>query len=356
MKIATYEALAAMPLLRKYEKAFFQATKVSLKLLPPDEQRRRAILRQSENPFCALVASTPVGCAACLETQRRIEKSTARELSPQQIYCFAGLTDIAVPVIMDGQHVATLLSGQIFRRKPLAGDFEMLLKKIGGAKDKAWIAKARKAFFNTPVIPKSSFQGVIQLLTMFAQQLPEDARRHLMMARPDHEPKAVSSAKAFIESQSGGPLTLDALLQHVRVSRFHFCKIFKKSTGITFTEYMAHNRVMKAKTLLLDPALRVSEVVFAAGFGSIPQFNSVFKRFVGMSPTEYRYWQREKLKELADSAPDGLTVCDPDSPAESEAALPSNIIRPSPFRQEETSLENILHPQLNERPRRAARA
>jgi AraC-like DNA-binding protein len=34
--------------------------------------------------------------------------------------------------------------------------------------------------------------------------------------------------------------------------------------------------------------MRISEVVFAAGFGSIPRFNSVFKRHVGMSPTEYR--------------------------------------------------------------------
>ena len=47
-------------------------------------------------------------------------------------------------------------------------------------------------------------------------------------------------------------------------------------------------RVEKAKTLLVDPSARISEVVFAAGFGSIPRFNSVFKSCVGMSPTEYR--------------------------------------------------------------------
>jgi len=47
-------------------------------------------------------------------------------------------------------------------------------------------------------------------------------------------------------------------------------------------------RVEKAKALLVDPSLRISEVVFAAGFGSIPRFNSVFKRYVGMPPTEYR--------------------------------------------------------------------
>jgi transcriptional regulator GlxA family with amidase domain len=57
---------------------------------------------------------------------------------------------------------------------------------------------------------------------------------------------------------------------------------------MTLTEYVARVRVEKAKALLGDPSRRISEVVFAAGFGSIPRFNSVFKRQVGMAPTEYR--------------------------------------------------------------------
>ena len=77
-------------------------------------------------------------------------------------------------------------------------------------------------------------------------------------------------------------------MRHVHVSRFYFCKLFKKATGMTLTEYVARVRVEKAKTLLGNPSLRVSEVGYAAGFGSIPHFNSVFKRHVGMPPTEYR--------------------------------------------------------------------
>jgi two-component system response regulator YesN len=64
---------------------------------------------------------------------------------------------------------------------------------------------------------------------------------------------------------------------------------------MTLTEYIARVRVEKAKTLLVNPSLRISEVVFAAGFGSIPRFNSVFKRYVGMPPTEYRASLRAPL-------------------------------------------------------------
>jgi len=60
------------------------------------------------------------------------------------------------------------------------------------------------------------------------------------------------------------------------------------------TEYISRVRVEKAKILLLDFSLRISDVVFSSGFGSIPQFNNVFKRIAGMSPTGYRKEIRKK--------------------------------------------------------------
>ena len=166
MKDLTFEELASLPLLQHYEKAFRKATGVSLRLLPPDEKLRRANLRQSENLFCALVSSTPAGCKACLETQRRIEESTASELVAQQVYCFAGLTDIAIPVIIAGRHVATLLSGQIFHREPTRRDFEAMMKKIGGFRDREWEKLARKSYFETPVVAPDTLDAVIQLLNV----------------------------------------------------------------------------------------------------------------------------------------------------------------------------------------------
>ncbi len=363
MKGVTFDQLVALPLLQHYEKAFRKATGVSLKLLPPDEKMRSANLRQSENPFCAFMGSTPAGCEACLETQRRIEQSSTSKLIPQQAHCYAGLTDVAIPVIIAGRHVATLLSGQIFPREPTQRDFEMMVKKIGGSAGKEWKKMARKAYFETPVVPPETLDAVIQLLTMFAQHLADDISRHVLTVRKDLEPDAVSSAKEFIHSHSGESLTLDRVLQHVHVSRFHFCKIFKKTTGVTFTEYMARVRVEKAKTLLLDPGLRVSEVAFSAGFGSIPQFNCVFKRFVGVSPTEYRGRQgrspqsddgRQTNRANGRGSAPKLSF-----PSAEKAATPGNVIRAASFQREEDRPAlpaNVIRHALNHYSRRAARA
>ena len=354
MKDVTFDELVSLPLLKKYEKAFRKATGVSLKLLPPDEKMRRVNLRRSENPFCAFVSGTPAGCEACLETQRRIAQSTADELVAQQVYCFAGLTDVAIPVIVAGRHVATLLSGQIFRREPTRRDFEMMLKKIGEFPSKEWEKTARKTYFETPVVLPDTLDAVIQLLTVFAQHLADDISRHMMAARPDLEPDVVSKAKEFVGAHSHDHIPLVRVLHHVHASRFYFCKIFKKTTGITFTEYVARVRVEKAKSLLMNPSLRVSEVVFAAGFGSIPQFNSVFKRFVGKSPTEYRS-KPKKNPQVRKTRRTNLATT---SPAR-KIALPDNVILPESFHPEADSSRlptNVIHPGLGHPNRRVSRA
>jgi AraC-like DNA-binding protein len=74
----------------------------------------------------------------------------------------------------------------------------------------------------------------------------------------------------------------------VHVSRHYFCKIFKQTTGITFTGFVARVRGEKAKRLLSDPRLRITDVADSAGFSSFSQFNRVFHRYAGNSPTAYR--------------------------------------------------------------------
>jgi len=277
-----------------YESAFSKATGVSLKLVPPGEPKDRLRLGESENEFCALVTRTLEGCRGCLETQRRAQRGVASRWVSQQVSCFAGLTDVAVPVVVGGQQVATLMSGQVFRRQPTERDFLMVIKMLKSERNGPWEKKVRKAYFETPVVTADRFEAIIHLLNVFAQYLADYASRHAIASAPD-EPHAIANAKEFVQSHVEETITLALVVEHVHMSRFYFCKLFKKVTGMTLTEYVSRVRVEKAKRLLTNPSLRVSEVVYASGFGSIPRFNSVFKRYVGMPPTEYRATLRSPL-------------------------------------------------------------
>jgi AraC-like DNA-binding protein/ligand-binding sensor protein len=291
---ALFDDLVRLPVIQFYEDAFRKATGVPLKVVPPDEPKRRRSFGVEENAFCALAAGSPEGCAACLEAQARVQRGVARNRGPQQINCFAGLTDVALPIMVDGRHVATLMSGQVFRREPTERDFAMVMKMLAAGQGREWEARLRKSYFDTPVVTADRFEAIIQLLNVFTQYLADFAGR-LAIASSVTEPTAVTSAKQFIQAHAEEPITLAQVVAHVRVSRFYFCKLFKRATGMTLTEYITRLRLEKAKTLLVDPSLRISEIVFAAGFGSIPQFNSVFKRYTGMPPTDYRAALRAQL-------------------------------------------------------------
>ena len=287
MKPLAFDDLARLPVVRFYESAFRKATGVTLKVVPPEGAPQGRNLGNRQNGFCGLLACTPEGCAACLEDEARAQQSVAKKLCQQQIHCYAGLTVLGAPIFVERRHVATLLSGQIFRREPTERDFLMVMKMLGRESDTDWGRKARKAYFDTPVLTADRVQAVVQMLNVFAQYLGEVASRQAI-ACSEAEPDSVANAKQFVQAHVDESITLEQVVQHVHVSRFYFCKLFKKVTGMTLTEYVARVRVEKAKALLGDPSRRISEVVFAAGFGSIPRFNSVFKQQVGMAPSEYR--------------------------------------------------------------------
>ncbi|HTL58186.1 MAG TPA: PocR ligand-binding domain-containing protein [Candidatus Limnocylindrales bacterium] len=294
MKPLAFEDLARLPLVSFYEGAFRRATGVTLKVVPAQGNWQGRQFGCQDNLFCRLMACDPTTSGICLETEERARQNAARKLSTHQLYCHAGLTVVATPVIVGGHHIATLLSGQIFRREPTERDFQMIIARLGNGVTQDWIKKARKAYFETAVLTAERFQAAVQLLEVFAQYLADSAGR-LALAGLKVDPPPVASAKEFVQAHVEETISLEQVVEHVHVSRFYFCKLFKKVTGLTLTEYIARARVEKAKALLSDPSRRISEIVFASGFGSIPRFNSVFKRHVGMPPSEYRELLRSKL-------------------------------------------------------------
>ena len=91
----------------------------------------------------------------------------------------------------------------------------------------------------------------------------------------------------------------------VHISPGHLSEKFKEVTGVKFVDYIAHRRFARACLLLQNQDLRISEIAFEVGFQSLSQFNRVFKRFSGKSPTEYR---AAKCR-IPESVPNGSNRC-----------------------------------------------
>jgi AraC-like DNA-binding protein len=110
------------------------------------------------------------------------------------------------------------------------------------------------------------------------------------------EPVEIWKARKFIEECSDEELSLSKVAKAVNISANHLSEKFKQVTGVNFVNYVARNRFEKARHLLLNSNRRISEIAFAAGFQSLSQFNRVFKKLSGKSPTAYRAIHSKGLK------------------------------------------------------------
>lgn len=111
------------------------------------------------------------------------------------------------------------------------------------------------------------------------------------------EPVEIWKARNFIHDHSSEELSLTKVARATNTNANYLSEKFKKVTGVNFVKYVARTRYEKARILLQDADLRVSEIAFAVGFQSLSQFNRVFKKLSGKSPTEYRGVSQARRKQ-----------------------------------------------------------
>lgn len=83
-------------------------------------------------------------------------------------------------------------------------------------------------------------------------------------------------------------LSAEALASLAGFSKFHFARLFKQFTGMTYYNYLNKRRIMYAERLLIDPNLSVTEVAMRSGFVSLATFNRLFRAYKKCTPTEYK--------------------------------------------------------------------
>jgi AraC-like DNA-binding protein/ligand-binding sensor protein len=281
VRAAMVRCLQQSELFREYREAFEATTGLPLVLRAAGAFQAPLEGSKHANPFCALMIQSNKTCATCLQLQQRAEKEAVLEAKTLQ--CYAGLSESLVPVRVGHLVLAYLQTGQVFLRAPSKRRFKTISAAIpGGASD-----GLKAAYFRTRVMPRKQYQAIIRLLVVFAEHLATVSNQ-LLTSRTTTEPPVITKVRTFIALHQDEALSLNDAAHAVNMSPFYFCKVFKKSTGLTFTEYLARARIETVKHMLLDAHMRVSEAAYASGFQSLSQFNRVFLRVAGEAPRSYR--------------------------------------------------------------------
>lgn len=98
----------------------------------------------------------------------------------------------------------------------------------------------------------------------------------------------VRKAVEYIAAHSSEKLSLSEVADRCYVSQWHLSKLLNKHLGLSFYEILNRERVTKAKELLEDPSMRISEIAERVGYADTAHFSRVFKKSENISANEYR--------------------------------------------------------------------
>lgn len=279
------ETLSRSETFQDYARAYSEVVGMPLALRPVETWQLPFHGKRKENPFCAQMAGNSHTCAACLQLQEQLGQDARHK--PAIRTCAFGLCEIAVPVKLGQQTIGFLQTGQVLRRKPTTASFQRAVARAKKLGVDIGNQTSKRAFFNTPVVLPGTLAAVSGLLTIFADHIARKSNE-LTLQAANGEPPFITRAKQFIYDHYTDDLSLRIISENVNTSRFYFCKQFRKVTGLSLTQFISRVRIEKAKNLLLNRNLRVSEIAFEIGFQSLTHFNRAFKKINGQSPSAYR--------------------------------------------------------------------
>ncbi|MCR5215055.1 MAG: response regulator [Eubacterium sp.] len=128
----------------------------------------------------------------------------------------------------------------------------------------------------------------MQELGVWLQDKTKRLCNDIVSFRTDSGNGAIGKSISYINENFSRDLSLDDVARFVDISPYYFSKLFKQEMGENFVEYLTKYRVAQAKTFLANESLSIKEICGMVGYSDPNYFSRIFKKYEGVTPTEYR--------------------------------------------------------------------
>lgn len=135
-------------------------------------------------------------------------------------------------------------------------------------------------------------EEAMQYVAKLSALLPEPAAEPMAELREDDTDARLSlmreEIRAYIAVHYMETLSMQDVARAMRYSDAYFCKLFKQCFRVNFSTYLNEYRVEKAKAMMEDTRISIREISEACGYSDSNYFARVFRRFTGLTPSDYR--------------------------------------------------------------------
>ena len=132
-----------------------------------------------------------------------------------------------------------------------------------------------------------SLQSYKALGRWFVRKM-EEAAVHIAMKHREKTGNVVETAKEYIRAHFTGDLSLEHLAREIDISPYYLSKLFKEIEGVNYIDYVTSLRIEYAKTVLNESGKSIKEICCDVGYSDPNYFSRIFKKWTGVTPTEYR--------------------------------------------------------------------
>ena len=248
---------------------------------------------ESEPPRPAILPAEPASTASGPSRQERFLQETIRDFVRKSIEGTPPAADETVskllssdqsgaPVRAASEHLADLLTEQVLLANPGSAAQEQIAAFCAGAKKKA----GNSGVSTTP--GSGGEPGVLQ--TLFSET-GEVLRSQAGKKQYLHIQNAL---RCIEENYSDSDLSQNDVCEKIGISTSYLSALFREYKQQTFSSWLSEYRVEQSKLLLSSTEIPVNDIGFSCGFNSSQNYFRVFKKVTGMTPGQYRAFERGK--------------------------------------------------------------
>ncbi len=230
--------------------------------------------------FCALIRTSELGRKLCLESDREACSLCKATRVPTPNRCHAGLTDTAIPLILNNQLFGFMMFGQIQGKQDnilTIKDVEELADKLSLPADKLYEAYKKLENFDLERINSTA-----NILTSAISYLFDSGS----IQYSDSE--LIAEIKLWILNNIQKSFKICDICTRFSINKNQLYSLWRRYYGTTVGKYILDKRMKLSKQLLLNTERKISNICCDVGISDYNYFTKVFKKYYGITPRDYR--------------------------------------------------------------------
>lgn len=260
---------------------------MDIKIALMSQEAREVYTACYQTAFCAAIAAQPGGYERCVRCDGEALKDIRSTQKMKKYYCHAGLIEIALPVTENGKIIATILLGQMLDDSPRDEQWKRVSRAC------AWYPDMEQLYQYFLRLKRVSNQQ-INACTEIVHACVSEARLEGIVASSNQD--EIHRLISYLDTHYDGELSVEAICRELSIGKTRLYQLCKARLGKTIVQLINERRLEASKELLATTDQSIQFIADTVGIPDSNYFTKVFRKYEGVTPSEYR---KEGSRHLA---------------------------------------------------------